>query len=40
MCNFYLGTVKMQISTWGANSVFGPGGGALIGDGALIFFFY
>ena len=32
-------TVKIRISSRGANLVFGPGGGALIGDGALIFFF-
>ena len=32
-------TVKIQLSTQGANLVFGHGGGALIGDGALIFFF-
>ena len=28
-------TIKLQISTWGTNLVFGPGGGALNGDEAL-----
>ena len=36
--NLHVNTVKIRINARGTNLVFGPGGGALIGDGALVFF--